>query len=210
MQNTKTKLIITSIVAILSSGGDAMAATTSGSLWHVSESTSQSATLANVPGTTPDVTFDVNSPLNFDATSASVQTWLNSGSAFNIHENTTGTLASLMDNFSKGTLVDFKGSITVATGEDFTVRHDDGLTLIIDGINLGFSVGPTSPTVTTKTYSGPSGTFPFELVYGECCGGPAVLQVEVTIPETSSTLMLLLLSVGILAVLARQKGQVRA
>jgi hypothetical protein len=209
MQNTRSKQIITSIAAMLISGG-AMAATVSGSLWHVSESTSQSATLANVPGTPPDVTFDVNSPLNFDATSASVQTWLNSGSAFSITENTAGTLASPMDNGTKGTLVDFKGFITVANGEDFIVRHDDGLTLLINGVNLGFSAGPTSPTVTTKMYTGPSGTFPFELVYGECCGGPAVLQVEVAIPETSSTLMLLLLSLGILAVLARQKGEVGA
>jgi hypothetical protein len=69
-----------------------------GNLWHVPEATSQNAIPANVPLTTPDVIFSVNSPFNFNATGATVQTWLNSSSAFNIIENTPGTLASLMDS----------------------------------------------------------------------------------------------------------------
>jgi len=41
--------------------GNAHANTITGNLWHVPEVTSQNAIPANVPGTTPDVTFDVNS-----------------------------------------------------------------------------------------------------------------------------------------------------
>ena len=71
---------------------------------------------ANVPGTTPDVTFDVNSPFNFSGTSVSVNTWLASSGAFNIVENTGGTLASLMDNGVVGTFLQFTGLVTVTNG----------------------------------------------------------------------------------------------
>jgi hypothetical protein len=166
-----------------------------GHLWHVSEATSQNAIPANVPGTTPDVIFDVNSPtMNFNAAVATVAAWLASGSAFNIVENTPGTLASLMDNGNQGTLLDFNGLVTVNTNDVFTVTHDDGLTLIINGVNLGFNPGPTAPTTSFNTYTGASGTFAFELVYGECCGGPAVLQVDLPftnpVPEPGTMLLL--------------------
>lgn len=175
--------------------GTAQANTITGSLWHVPEATSQNAIVANVPGTTPFVTFDVNSPFNFNATGATVGTWLASSGAFNIVENTPGTLASLMDDGTSGTLLDFQGFVTVTTGQIFTVTHDDGLTLIIGGLDLGFNPGPTPPITSFATYTGPSGNFPFELVYGECCGGPAVLQVDLPftnapIPEPGTILLL--------------------
>jgi hypothetical protein len=175
--------------------GSAQANTINGNLWHVSEAASQNAIPANVPGTTPDVTFAVNSPMNFFGTSVSVGTWLNNGSAFTIVENTGGTLASPMDNGSQGTLLRFTGFVSVTNGQTFTVTHDDGLTLIIGGTDLGFNPGPTAPTTTTETYSGPSGNFPFDLVYGECCGGPAVLQVDLPfsnlpVPEPATLLLL--------------------
>ncbi len=176
--------------------GTAQANTISGNLWHVPEATSQNAIPANVPGTTPDVTFDVNSPMNFFGTSVTVGTWLANGLAFNIVQNTLGTLASLMDNGSQGTLLEFTGFVTVTNGQTFTVTHDDGLTLIIGGINLGFNPGPTAPITSNATYTGPSGTFAFQLVYGECCGGPAVLQVDLpfsntpAVPEPGTWLLL--------------------
>jgi hypothetical protein len=174
--------------------GTAKANTITGSLWHVSEATSQNAIPANVPATTPDVTFDVNSPFNFNATSATVATWLGTSSAFNITENTGGTLSSLMDNGTTGTLVQFTGFVSVTNAETVTVTHDDGLTLIIGGIDLGFNSGPTAPVTSTETYTGPSGNFPFQLVYAECCGGPAVLQVDlpfnnVPVPEPATMIL---------------------
>jgi hypothetical protein len=170
-----------------------------GDLWRVPEATSQNAVVANVPATPPDVVFDVNSPLNFNATSATIGAWLGSGSAFNIVENTAGTLASLMDDGAQGTLLRFTGFVSVTNGQTFTVTHDDGLTLIIGGIDLGFNPGPTAPVTSVETYTGPSGNFAFTLVYGECCGGPAVLQVDlpfsnVAIPEPAT---LGLLGVGL-------------
>jgi PEP-CTERM motif len=178
----KTRRVVTSALAVtalvLAGLGTAQATLISGSLWAVSEATSQNAIPGNVPGTTPDITFDVSAPLNFSATGATVGTWLSSGGAVNVVENTSGALARLMDTGTQGTLVQFLGQVTVTNGQTFTVTHDDGLTLIIGGIDLGFNPGPTAPVTTLATYTGPSGNFPFQLVYGECCGGPAVLQVD--------------------------------
>jgi hypothetical protein len=201
------KLCVALALAATAAGANAVNVV-NGKLWHVPEATSQDAIPANVPGTTPDVTFSVDSPFNFSGTSVSVGTWLGSSGAFGIAENTAGTLASLMDNGNVGTLVSFAGQVTVTNGEMFTVTHDDGLTLIIDGLNLGFSPGPTSPTTTTATYTGPSGTFAFQLVYGECCGGPAVLQVDLpftaAVPEPE-TYALMLAGFGALGFIARRR-----
>ena len=198
--------------ALAASAVQATSTIISGSLWHVPEAISQNAIPSNVPATTPDVTFSVNSPFNFSGTSATVSAWLASSAAFNITENTAGTLASLMDNSSQGTLVEFTGFVSVTNGQTFTVTHDDGLTLIIGGIDLGFNPGPTAPITTLITYTGPSGNFPFELVYGECCGGPAVLQVDLPlnpIPEPE-TYAMLLAGLGILGFMARRRKETAA
>lgn len=158
----------------------------SGDLWHVPEAvvSGTGAIVGNVPISTPDVTFSVNSPFDFSATGATVGNWLASSFAFNIVENTAGTLTSLMDDGVNGTLVNFTGFVSVTNGETFTVTHDDGLSLIIGGIDLGFNPGPTAPVTSIATYTGPSGDFPFQLVYAECCGGPAVLQVDLPFSTT--------------------------
>ena len=194
-------------VGLLSSVGT-QANVISGRLWHVPEIVTFLAIPANVPLTTPDVTFDVNSPMNFNATSASVATWLASSGAFNIGENTAGTLASLMDNGVVGTILEFTGFVTVTNGQMFTVTHDDGLTLIIGGLDLGFNPGPTPPTTNTATYTGPSGTFAFTLVYAECCGGPAVLQIDLPFTNTApepATLALLGLALAALGFARRRR-----
>ena len=183
---TFNKIVLTSILSIIALAffTTAQANVISGKLWHVPEAVTFNAVPANVPATAPDVVFDVNSPMNFSGTEVTVGTWLGSSAAFNITENTAGTLASLMDNGVVGTLLEFTGFVSVTNGQTFTVTHDDGLTLIIGGLDLGFNDGPTAPVTSTATYTGPSGNFSFQLVYAECCGGPAVLQVDLPFSNT--------------------------
>lgn len=192
---SNNKIALTAFATVSLAVLGVQANTITGRLWHVPEATADLAIPANVPGIAPDVTFDVNSPMNFFGTNVTVGTWLSNGSAFNITENTAGTLASLMDDFTTGTMVRFTGFVTVTNGQQFSVTHDDGLTLIIGGLDLGFNPGPTAPVTSLATYTGPSGTWPFDLVYAEGHGGPAVLQIDLplsnSVPDGGTTVLLL-------------------
>jgi hypothetical protein len=157
-----------------------------GSIWENQSGPASDATPANVPSTPADVTFSANSPLDFDSRTAlngyTIGGFLATGGATIL--TGAGEAGNTMDN----TLFDFKGMVTVTNGQTFTVAHDDGLTLTIGGLTVISAPGPTAPTVTTETYTGPSGNLPFELVYGEVQGPPAVLQISLplqNVPEPS-------------------------
>lgn len=103
----------------------------------------------------------------------------------------TGTYAGdSVDN----TLFDFTGMQYFHTGQTIQISHDDGASLYIGGTLVpGFSPGPTSAVTQSATYTGPSGDFSYELVYGESNGPPAVLSVvsSSVVPEASTWAMLL-------------------
>jgi hypothetical protein len=142
-----------------------------------------------VPSTAPDYTFTVEGdPLS-----------LHSGDLYTVGEFVasgggtllTGDGTHTLDN----TLWQFVGTVTVTTGMSFTAGHDDGLTLTIDGISVISEPGPTSFENTTRTYTGPSGTFAFQLVYAECCSAPADLAIDLPLytpgtPEPSTWAMM--------------------
>jgi hypothetical protein len=158
-----------------------------GSIWEGLPAAAGNATIANVPVTIPDVTFTAPDPLNFSSGGAyTIGEFLASGNG-----STVLTGASQLGNTLNNTIFDFKGTVTVTNGQTFTVGHDDGLTLVIDGITVINEPTPTVFVVNTDTYTGPSGNVPFELVYGECCGAPAALSISlpltsIAVPEPAS------------------------
>lgn len=163
-----------------------------GSIWE-GVSNANNATPANVPGTTPNVTFDVpGNSLNFDSRVGgyTIGGFLSSGGA--TITSGSGDAGNTVNN----TMFNITGMVSVTTGQTFTVTHDDGLTFIIGTDTVINHPSATAPTTTTETYTGPSGTFDFQLVYGECCGAPAVLQmsglnlVSTPVPEPGSIALL--------------------
>jgi hypothetical protein len=199
-------------LALVSFASLAQANTVTGSIWENDSTGANNATIANIPVTTPDVTFSTTSPLNFSAGFGpgglpyTINEFLTSGAG-----STILTGASQLGNTMLNTFFNFQGTVSVTNGQTFTVAHDDGLTLVIDGLHVIDAPGPTSPTTTTVTYTGPTGNFAFDLAYGECCGAPARLAIslplEAAVPEPSTWAMMILgfMGVGFMAYRRRDK-----
>ncbi len=139
----------------------------------------------------PDATFTVPSPTNpacsgnfagdtlcfnsgyFGSTSPyTLGGFLSSGGATVV--TGAANLGANLDN----TVFEFTGTVSVTTGEMFQAGHDDGLQLMIGSDLVIDAPFGTSFTTTPAIYTGPTGTFSFDLVYGECCGAPAALGIS--------------------------------
>ena len=170
-------------------------ATILGAAYFVSEADAQNAVIGFAHGA-PNATFSVpNGPIAFtSAPGYSLGQFLLSSPGAIILTGSAADLSRALDVSGSGTIIEFTGMVTVNTGDVFTVSHDDGLQLMIGGLLVIDEPGPTPPVVTTRTYTGPSGTFAFDLVYGECCGAPAVLGLSLplvgTAPEPATLALL--------------------
>jgi hypothetical protein len=161
----------------------------------------------------PDATFTVPSPVNPACTGAfagdtlcfdfgyfggtfpyTLGGFLASGGATVL----TGTPAALASDLNN-TVLEFTGTVSVTTDETFQAGHDDGLQLQIGSILVIDSPAPTSFTLTPAVYTGPSGTFSFDLVYGESLGGGAALGVALPFitPNLPEPVSLVLLGTGL-------------
>jgi hypothetical protein len=154
------------------------------------------ASLAGVAAGAPQVTFSVSSdPLSLNPSDSSANytlgSWLGTAGVTGTYSHGAASTDSM-----ENTIWNFVGTVTVTTGETFSASHDDGLTLIIGGVTVIDAPGPTAAVTTTETYTGPSGNEPFQLVYGECCGAPGSLVVDLpltsSVPEPSTWAMMLL------------------
>lgn len=169
------RVVLASTVAVFAFAGSAHAGTITGSIWENQPVPAGNATPANVPGTPANVTFSVDQ-INFQSGGLyTIGEFLNSNAGNN---PTVFIGAGELGNSVGNTIWDFKGTVSVTNGQSFTAGHDDGLTLVIGATTVINAPGPTGFVNTTNTYTGPTGTFSFELVYGECCGAPAALAID--------------------------------
>ncbi|HEV2593824.1 MAG TPA: PEPxxWA-CTERM sorting domain-containing protein [Sphingomicrobium sp.] len=100
----------------------------------------------------------------------------------------------------------FTGDVFLNAGlNTFSVSHDDGVQLNVDGLGLLVdSPAATSDITNTATFNVlTSGLYSFELSYGECCGPPADLTFALNgtpvrgVPEPATWGMMLLGFAGI-------------
>jgi hypothetical protein len=207
----KTATLCTALLGSALILGGAARASITGSLWE----NQPGSVPASAPGTAPDVTFSVpNGSLGF---SSIVDTFgnkvYNDGPGFNYGANYTISSflatggATILTGAGEGghtinnTLIELIGQVTLTHGQQFTVTHDDGLTFKVGGNYLVNVPNPTAPVTTTVTFNGASGTYDFDLLYGEVGGPGAVLQLDLPltpVPEPTTVVAgaLLLLPFG--------------
>ena len=129
-------------------------ATIFGSAYFVSEAESQNAVIGFAHGAA-NATFSLpNGPIGFTSAGGySLGAFLASSPGEITLTGTAADLAQNLDSVAGGTMIELTGLVSVVTGQMFTVNHDDGLQLMIDGLLVVNVPGPTSPATTRGTRS---------------------------------------------------------
>jgi hypothetical protein len=182
---------LTSLALLLGATGQANAGLIIGSVWE-NTSAAGNATVANAPGTTPDLTFamangaamDFNSP----PSGPSIGDFLNHPTFLTGAGHAGDTLTS--NNTTTGTYILFSGSVFVTAGSHtFAVSSDDGSELQISalGIDLNQPGAQTEHTLSQTVTVGATGEYAFKLSYGEVNGLPADLVFTIDGHDVLST-----------------------
>jgi len=103
-----------------------------------------------------------------------------------------------------GQILEVTGTALFSGGTTYSITHDDGVTVALDGTTVISSPGPQSGTVSTFTTT--TGVHSIEIVYGECCGNPAdlITNLPASIPEPNTLTFMALGLAGVLAGLRRR------
>jgi hypothetical protein len=103
-----------------------------------------------------------------------------------------------------GQIIELMGTETFVGGTTYSITHDDGIVVTLDGAVVINSGVPTA-LPTTNTFTTTSGTHAIVIEYAECCGNPSILTsnlpVNTTVPEPANFALVvggLLTGVGLL------------
>lgn len=166
-----------------------------GSVWE--GATSYPNTLSTTaPSGTPTATFTVDAAsgnvFSFDGTGGSSYTlagFLTSGG----DSLSFLTGASHAGDSINNAVFEFTGYVDLAPGT-YTITHDDGMYLWVNGVLEINSGAPTAADASHFTITTDTGFVPFELLYAEVNGAPAVLSGNLgnvaPTPEPSSFILL--------------------
>lgn len=142
------------------------AATVFVEVWKVDSTISGDVRPSSVPTGAPDVTFRSGGAVDINGGGGDTV-------AFLLGETGAGTFTDIAGNAaitSDTTFWRFTGFLSVTRGDSFTIVHDDGIDLRVNGLSVIAFPDVTSPRPTTGTYAGPSGVVPFTLLYGQRFG----------------------------------------
>jgi len=94
-----------------------------------------------------------------------------------------------------GQILEISGTETFVGGTTYSITHDDGIVVTLDGAVIISSMVPT-PSPVTNTFMA-SGTHNIVIEYAECCGNPAILTSNLpvnpttTVPEPANLVLVL-------------------
>ena len=151
------------------------------------------------PSTTPPGTFlgsfTVDQINDFGSTNSSpsytVGGFLASGGA-----TVSGLSSSVASQSLNNKELTFTGTGYFTAGTTYTIRHDDGIFLYLNGVQVIAAGAPTSATNSTFTVAS-TGNYSFDLLYAEVNGAPATLNFTVPTAPTPEPSSLILLGTGI-------------
>jgi hypothetical protein len=150
---------------------------------------SLSTFLHSDPGTTVTTCLAVTVPITYNCNTDVIST------------GTAGTQTG--DTY--GQIIDIMGTEMFISGTTYSITHDDGITVRLDGTTIISSPGSQSGTVNTFTASG---LHTIEILYGECCGNPSTLTSNLpanSVPEPGNFPLVLGTLLTGLGLLLRQR-----
>ncbi|HUZ94630.1 MAG TPA: PEP-CTERM sorting domain-containing protein [Edaphobacter sp.] len=204
----KTRILfaIPCLAAFLAVTGVAHAYTFTGSVWENATSWPNSLPASTSALGTPSATFSVDG-INFNSngsTDYTIGSFLTSGG--NTVSNQSASFAGIAGDTLNNTIYEFTGYTNLVAGQTYSVTHDDGAILYIDGVAVINAGAPTSAEVSSFVASA-TGTFSVDLLYAEVNGAPAVLTSDlVATPEPSSIILLGSGLLGVAGLVRRRMG----
>ena len=127
-------------------------------------------------------------------TSNPLSEFLSSGSASYTSMSNLGDVMSNCPPATTGcysTAVHVWGVGDFVNGNTYTITHDDGVIMTLDGSPFITAAGPVSAQPDSEVFGGTTGQHSFSIWYMATNGNPEVLQSNIPVPDGGMTLMLL-------------------